>query len=191
MPRWPDDTRDRLVDAALSLFAERGYTEVTVDEIAERAGVSARTFFRHFRDKEEVLFADDDSLLPALLEAIAAPEGPQRADLLMEQALGRLAQVMEPSRAPMTVRHDIVEHEVALTGRELAKQARWQQEVAAALRARGFAGEHAEVLAAVGFALFRNALTAWLTDPAGPPLAEHVRRALPLARSALEQISTR
>ncbi len=78
MPRWPEDSRRRLVDAAIGLFAEHGFAATTVDEIAARAGVTARTFFRHFTDKEEVLFADDDALLPTLLAAIAEPEGRSR-----------------------------------------------------------------------------------------------------------------
>lgn len=195
MPRWPDDTRDRLVAAALELFGERGFAAVTIDEIAARAGVSARTFFRHFGDKEEVLFAADDELLPALLAAIAGPPGPQRADVLMAHALGTLAGVMEPTRAMLRIRQGIVDGEVALTGRALAKQARWQHEVAGALRERGFDDEHAEVLSAVGFALFRSALHAWLAEGEGEgegeSLAAHVARALPVARSALEQVSAR
>lgn len=66
MPRWPADSRERLVDAALGLFVEHGYAATTIDEIAARAGVTARTFFRHFVDKEEVLFSDDDSVMPAI-----------------------------------------------------------------------------------------------------------------------------
>jgi len=55
--RWEEDPVGRLQFAAMSLFLERGYSEVTVAEIAERAGLTKRTFFNHFSDKREVLFA--------------------------------------------------------------------------------------------------------------------------------------
>jgi AcrR family transcriptional regulator len=90
MPRWPEDSRERLVDAALALFVERGYSAVTVDDIAARAKVSARTFFRHFPDKEEVLFADDDELLPTLLTAIRHVSSDMTAEEHMNAALGSL-----------------------------------------------------------------------------------------------------
>jgi AcrR family transcriptional regulator len=189
MPRWSDGTRDRLVEAAFALFGEHGFAATTIDQIAAHAGVTGRTFFRHFRDKEEVLFAEDDALLPQLLTAIAEPEGPQQADRLMEHALTRLAEVMEPTRPMLRQRQALIEAEVPLLGRELAKQARWQQEVAGALRQRGFERGDAELLAAIGFALFRSSLRAWLDESDGTPLADHLRQALPRARTALQQVS--
>ena len=60
------------MEAAADLFTAHGYAATTIDDIAERAGVSPRTFFRHFPDKEEVLFADDDQLLPVITTAITA-----------------------------------------------------------------------------------------------------------------------
>ena len=193
MPRWPADSRTRLADAALELFSERGYTEVTVDDIAERAGVTARTFFRQFRDKEEVLFADDDALLPSLLETIAEPTGPVGAEPLMAHALARLAERMQPAREPLRRRQHVIDSDVALTGRELAKQARWQQAITEALTERGFDEGHAGLLAAVGFALFRRELHAWLADPSGEPvpLPDRVRAALPSVRTVLDARTTR
>ena len=60
MGRWEPDARDRLERAALELFVEHGFDPVTVPEITARAGLTTRTFFRHFADKREVLFADAD-----------------------------------------------------------------------------------------------------------------------------------
>ena len=56
MARWEPDSRGRLEQAALELYGERGFEQTTVAEIAERAGLTERTFFRHFADKREVLF---------------------------------------------------------------------------------------------------------------------------------------
>lgn len=189
MPRWPEDSRTRLVDAALSLFGEHGYAATTVDEIAERAGVSARTFFRHFPDKEEALFAEDDELLPLMLATIGESTGPVTAEALMQRVLGQLAEHLEPRRRELTHRQSIIDSEVSLTGRELAKQARWQQAITEALIVRGFADEHAGVLAAIGFALFSRTLHAWLADTDDATLAERLRDALPRVRSVLDEVS--
>src|ERR1700691_1963409 len=71
MARWQPDAPQRLALAALELFAERGYENTTVIDIAQRAGLTKSTFFRHFQDKREVLFGDG-SMNALLVEAIAA-----------------------------------------------------------------------------------------------------------------------
>jgi AcrR family transcriptional regulator len=186
MPRWPEDSRDRLVDASLMLFIKHGYAEVTVDQIAAQAGVSARTFFRYFPDKEEVLFADDDELLPTLLAAIhhGAPELTAEED--MARALTTLAEGLHPQRAQLASRQQIIDAHLALSGRELAKQARWQQSVMDALTARGYGVADADLLASVGFAIFRRALHSWLAETTGPNLATRIRSALPRVRTVLD-----
>src|SRR5690242_6465395 len=72
MARWEPDSRDRLAQAALELYGERGFENTTVAEIAQRAGLTERTFFRHFADKREVLFAGGVALEEALVEAVAS-----------------------------------------------------------------------------------------------------------------------
>ncbi|NKE55615.1 TetR family transcriptional regulator, partial [Lentzea sp. PSKA42] len=75
MGRWEPDARERLVRAALDLFCEQGYENTAVAQIAERAGLTKSTYFRHFRDKREVLFGGQDELLELLSGGIAgAPE---------------------------------------------------------------------------------------------------------------------
>lgn len=186
MPRWPEDSRDRLIEASLALFVERGYAAVTVDDIAAQAGVSARTFFRHFPDKEEVLFADDDELLPVLLTSIreGGPAGPAEQD--MARALTTLAEHFQPQRRYLADRQRVIDAHVALSGRELSKQSRWQQAVMEALIARGYDVADADLLASIGFAVFRRALHSWLAEPAGADLVDRVRSALPRVRSVLD-----
>src|SRR6202012_2239047 len=70
MPRNGDDVRKRLQLAALELFSKRGYEETTAAEIAAKAGVTERTFFRHFPDKREVLFDGDTAFIKALTSAV-------------------------------------------------------------------------------------------------------------------------
>ena len=190
MPRWPEDSRRRLIDAALKTFAEHGYTESTVDDIASAAGVTSRTFFRQFADKEEVLFGDDDELLPILIAAIADDSGPVAAEPHMRKALGTLAAVMEPQRAALRQRQRIIDSQISLSGRELAKQAQWQQTVTTTLIDRGFPAEQADVLASIGFALFRRSLHAWLADDGGPSLTQRIGDALTRVRSVLDVSSS-
>ena len=190
MPRWPEDSRERLVDAALALFVERGYSAVTVDDIAARAGVSARTFFRHFPDKEEVLFADDDELLPTLLTAIRDVSSDMTAEEHMNAALGSLCVVFEPQRSRLRTRQQIIDAHVSLTGRELAKQAGWQRSVTIALTEAGYAADQADLLSAIGFAVFRGSLHAWLADQTDSTLNERVSAALTGVRSVMDAVPT-
>ena len=189
MPRSPEPTRERLVEAAHALFSERGYAGVTVQEITRRAGVSQRTFFRHFPDKEEVIFADDERLLPAITAAITADHEPVGAQQLMGEVLGGLAELMAPDRDRLRARQRIVEGDLALTGRELAKQAQWQPMIAAALVERGFDPQASDLLAAVGFTLFRATLHEWLDDEGGPSLKDRLVAGLPRVREVLDEVS--
>jgi AcrR family transcriptional regulator len=189
MPRSPQPTRERLVEAAAELFTAHGYAATTIDDIAERAGVSPRTFFRHFPDKEEVLFADDDELLPVITTAITAGKEPVRAQDLMIEVLGGLADVMEPARHRLRQRQHVIDGDVALTGRELAKQARWQVAIAEALVTRGFTPHASDLLATVGFTLFRGALHQWLAEDGGPPLRDRAAASLPEVRVVLDEVS--
>ncbi|MEU4739554.1 TetR family transcriptional regulator, partial [Actinosynnema sp. NPDC023658] len=72
MSRWEPDARGRMVRAATELFAERGFEQTTAGDIAERAGVTERTFFRHFADKREVLFDGSKALERVACDAILA-----------------------------------------------------------------------------------------------------------------------
>src|SRR6202021_3265533 len=83
MGRWQPDARARLQAAALALYGERGYEETTVAEIAERAGLTERTFFRYFADKREVLFWGQDRLIELYVTTIAAaPEAAGVMDIM-------------------------------------------------------------------------------------------------------------
>lgn len=185
MPRWPENTHARLVDAAFALFVEQGYAATTVEQIAGRAGTTSRTFFRRFRDKDEVIFADDDELLPSLIASIEGDRDAADAGGMMRSALGELADRMEPERRRLRQRQRIIDQDVGLTGRELAKQARWQRSVTESLRERGFDRDDAEVLAAIGFALFTGALHEWLEHDDAATLRDHVERRFPRVADAM------
>ncbi|CAN5241070.1 TetR/AcrR family transcriptional regulator [soil metagenome] len=190
MPRWPEGSRRRLIDTSLALFAEHGYADASIRDIALAAGLAPRTFYRYFTDKEEVLFGDDDQLLPVLLDAIAGGIGPVNAERHMSAALSRLALVLEPQRETLRIRQKIIDSQVSLTGRELAKQALWQQKVTAALIERGFLPAQADLLASLGFALFRQTLHSWLADDDDRSLADRMGEALRHARTVLDVSSS-
>ena len=76
MSRWEPNARGRLEQAAAELFADRGYDQTTVADIAARAGLTERTFFRHFADKREVLFAGADALREQLVSTVAEAPRP-------------------------------------------------------------------------------------------------------------------
>ncbi|MET8401665.1 helix-turn-helix domain-containing protein [Streptomyces sp900116325] len=76
MSRWKPDARGRLEKAALELYIHQGFDATTVTEIATRAGVTERTFYRHFTDKREVLFPADNPLTDTLANATAGAPAP-------------------------------------------------------------------------------------------------------------------
>ncbi|HET6484728.1 MAG TPA: helix-turn-helix domain-containing protein [Actinoplanes sp.] len=177
MGRWEPNAQARLRQAAMELYAERGFDRTTVAEIAERAGLTERTFFRHFADKREVLFAGSSPLQELLVTstASAAPEvGPGVAvAAAFEKAAAEYFPPVEYSRQ----RQRVIDANPALQERELAKLDRVAAALAGALRARGVDGPTAALTGESGVAAFKVAFVRWITDPADRPLLGHVRTA--------------
>ena len=165
MARDEDGMRVRLQRAALELFRERGYDRTTAAEIAARAGVTERTFFRHFPDKREVLFDGEAILRAALTATIAdAPDGLGPIDTLF-RAFRSVLPLLEDNRPYSKPRHEIISSTPALHERELAKMAALADALAAALKARGVADLKAVLAAQTGMAAFVHATISWLDDP--------------------------
>ena len=173
MARNEDGARVRLQRAALELFRERGYDRTTAAEIAARAGVTERTFFRHFPDKREVLFDGEAVLRAALTTAIAeAPDGLGPLDTLF-RAFHSMVPLLEGNRPYARPRHQLISSTPALHERELAKVAALTDALASALTARGADDLKAALAARIGMAVFVHATIAWLDD-AEPSLAERL-----------------
>ncbi len=165
MARNEDDVRVRLQDAALELFRECGYDRTTAAEIAARAGVTERTFFRYFPDKREVLFDGEAKVRGALTASIAdAPDGLGPLDTLF-RAFRSIQLALEDYRPFSKPRHEVISTTPALAERELAKMAALADALAAALKARGVADLRAVLAARTGMAAFVHATTSWLDDP--------------------------
>ncbi|HYZ27714.1 MAG TPA: TetR family transcriptional regulator [Thermoleophilaceae bacterium] len=177
MGRWEPDSRGRLRQAAFQLYAERGYDETTVAEIAERAGLTERTFFRHFADKREVLFSGSDQLQEALVSAVAgAPDSVSPLDAVaagLEAVAARLPDVETARR-----RQAIVATHPDLQERELIKLASMSMALAEALRGRGLAQLPATLTAEIAMAVFRTAFERWVDKTNDRDFAQLVRESL-------------
>ncbi len=178
MARWEPDSRGRLEEAALSLYGERGFENTTVAEIAERAGVTERTFFRHFADKREVLFGGTGALLDLLVGQVAdaAPSAtPIEAVVAALQSGGALIQ---GRRDYARQRQAIIAASAELRERELIKLAALSVALAEALRQRGVDESTATLVADVGITLFRTGFERWLEDPQHLDLPQLIGEAL-------------
>ncbi len=160
-----DDVRGRLQQAGLELFRERGYDQTTAAAIAARAGVTERTFFRHFPDKREVLFEGEAVLRTLLTASIRqAPGGLGPLDTLF-RAFRSVQPALEANRPFAEPRHEVISNTPALQERELAKTTALADSLAAELKARGVADVRAALAARVGMAAFVYGVIAWLNDP--------------------------
>ncbi|MGW7260215.1 TetR family transcriptional regulator [Streptomyces sp. NPDC054834] len=166
MPRSGAEARRRLQQAALELYRERGFDQTTTAEIAARAGVNERTFFRHFPDKREVLFDGEADLRAALIQAVTeAPDDLQPVEILL-WAFRKVEGILEDNRPFAEPRLEVIAATPALRERDLAKAASLTDAVAEALRQRDVADRLAGLAARTGWAAFHQAAQAWIDDPA-------------------------
>jgi AcrR family transcriptional regulator len=142
MPRSGVEARGRLEQAALELYTEHGYEQTTTAQIAARAGLNERTYFRHFPDKREVLFG---------------VEATQQADLA--QALATVPEDVAPLAAVLQAFRSMA------PDLELTKEAALALVVAEGLRARGVPDWQASLLAQVTTAALGHAIHTWTADP--------------------------
>ena len=178
MGRWEPGAAGRLAQAALELFVERGFEQTTVAEIAQRAGLTERTFFRHFTDKREVLFAGTGPLRELLEREIEqAPAGELPIDLVAG-ALQAAAQLLQQRGDFPWRRQQVIMANVDLQERELIKLAALGAAMAGALRARGIPEPSASLAAEAGMTVFRVAFERWTAGNCEPDLAELIRDSL-------------
>jgi AcrR family transcriptional regulator len=173
MGRWEPDSRGRLQEAALALYSERGFDQTTAAQIAERAGLTERTFFRHFVDKREVLFAGTSYLEERIVAGVAgapATAGPLDAvGLGLQAGAGILSQFR---RDLARQRQAVIAANPELRERELAKLADWATSIAAALRVRGVGEPQATLAAETGMTVLRVALARWAGEEDGQDLTD-------------------
>jgi AcrR family transcriptional regulator len=176
--RWEPNARGRLEQAALELYVERGFEQTTVAEIAKRAGLTERTFFRHFADKREVLFWGAGSLeefLVASLVSAPASAAPLEAVAGALEAAGALLQ----ERREFSLRRQaVIAANAGLRERELIKLASLASALADALRRRGVRDPAASLTAQAGIAVFKIAFERWINEPGQRELPQFIRESL-------------
>jgi AcrR family transcriptional regulator len=165
VPRNGEHVRRRLQEAALALYRERGYDATTAAEIAAAAGVTERTYFRHFPDKREVLFDGEDIFSATLAQAIADVPGDVPPLKVLAQALATMLPLLELNRPFAVPRSELIAAHPALRERELAKVATVQHAATQALTARGIPPRQATLAAQVALAAFTQALNQWVPNP--------------------------
>ena len=178
MGRWQPDARARLQEAALTLYGERGYEETTVAEIAERAGLTKRTFFRYFADKREVLFWGSELLEQQMVAAIEAAPASASPLGMIGAALDAAAVRFEEVREFAGPRHQIITSSPELQERELIKAASLAAGLTRALRARGVGDTTAALAARTGTTIMGLAFEQWVKDPDQTPFQQIAADAL-------------
>jgi AcrR family transcriptional regulator len=164
MARWEPDARGRLEQAALALYAEQGFENTTVAEIAERAGLTERTFFRHFADKREVLFGGASTLQEQLVIPVAnAPDSVAPIEAVAA-GLEAAAALLQERREFARQRQAIIAASTELRERELIKLASLAVALADTLRRRGVRDPAASLTAEIAIAVFRTAFERWIDD---------------------------
>jgi len=167
----------------MDLYVERGFENTTVAEIAERAGLTERTFFRHFADKREVLFSGSAALADLLAETVAsAPESAAPIDAVAA-ALVAAGAAMQERGEWAKQRQAVISTNAELRERELIKLALLAATLAEALRRRGVKEPDASLTAEAGIAAFKVAFERWVQQPAKRNLPRLIRESLDLLKA--------
>jgi AcrR family transcriptional regulator len=178
MARWKPDSRGRLVQAAMALYGERGFDNTTVAEIAFRAGLTERTFFRHFADKREVLFAGSAEFQELLVSTVAhAPESAAPIDAVAA-GLDAIGSMLQERHEFARERASIIAANAELRERELIKFASLSAALADTLRERGLDDPAARLTAEVAMSVFRIAFERWIDERNKRPLPQLIRDSL-------------
>lgn len=178
MPRWDPQAAQRLQAAAIDLFLELGYENVTVAQVAERAGLTRRTFSRYFADKRDVLFAGSDQLPPALASAVLAADPALSPYAALVTALAGVGAALADRVAPIAAqRRAVVAASPELQERGRTKFADVADALAEALGKRGVDAANARLLASVGVAIFQCGFDRWVDDPDAAGLPMRIREA--------------
>ena len=178
MGRWEPDARGRLVRAALELYAEHGYEQTTVVEIAGSAGVTERTFFRYFADKREVLFEGAGDLQAFVVGALASASAQVPPIEAVAAAMEGAASLLQERRDFARQRAAVIAANPSLRERELLKLATLGAAAAEALHHRGVPDPGASLAAETGVTIFTIAFEQWIGDASSADFARCIRDAL-------------
>ena len=167
----------------MELYTERGYEQTTVAEIADRAGLTARTFFRYFTDKREVIFAGSDALGERLLLALDDAPATDAPFAAVITALSVVSDLIGGDLEHSRRRQTVIDANAELKERELAKLASWSHLLAGGLRRRGVGEPAASLAAETGVAVFRVAFDQWLAGSGETTLVATLHESVDQLRS--------
>ena len=181
--RKKEATREGLHEAALRLAAERGPDRVTIDDIADAAGVSRRTFSNYFSGIQEALLYREQERMRMLLDLIRARPARERAWTALTRAAFELYERVGERDPMWLAQARLVRHHPSLAGYQVAAYAALERDLAELVAARQetqdpYAQMRARLVAAAYLSALRIALQTWLDDPSGPALPEVLREAL-------------
>jgi AcrR family transcriptional regulator len=178
MGRWEPDARGRLAAAALELYRERGYEQTTVAEIAGRAGLTERTFFRHYTDKREVLFAGSSDLQDLFVEAVGGALKSAAPIDALAAGLEAVSEVFVDRRDFARSRQAVIMANPELQERELIKLATISTALAGTLREHGIAEPAASLAAEAGVAVFKVGFERWIAPGEKRDMSQLMRESL-------------
>jgi AcrR family transcriptional regulator len=181
--RWRPDARERLERAAIELFVEQGFAATTVPEITARAGLTTRTFFRHFADKREVIFAGTEAPQYATQLIADAPASLDPLAMIVEGLRELVETRFEGRRAEIRVRREIIRSDASLQERDLRKRAALREAVRLGFIARGVDPVTAALLGETGVTLLYVSIEEWLDR-------DDDRGLFPIILSTLETLQT-
>ncbi|MET7325887.1 helix-turn-helix domain-containing protein [Streptomyces sp. NPDC005549] len=184
MGRWEPNARGRLERAALELYVERGYEQTPVAEITRRAGLTERTFFRHFADKREVLFGGSGGLEELCVGAVAAAPTTATPMEAVAAALDAAAGVFEERGDLVRLRQGVIDANAELRERELTKLASLSGALADALGERGVDELTARLAAEAAIAVLKVAFRRWIDEGQEPPLRPLLAECFDILRTA-------
>jgi AcrR family transcriptional regulator len=176
-----------LEQAALDLYQERGFEQTTVAEIAERAGLTERTFFRYFADKREVLFWGQTRLQEIAVNTLASQPATAAPFNMVVAVLEAMAAAIPDRPEFIRQRQAVIALNPELQERELLKMASLTNVITALLQQRGIPGPTVKLLAETGIAVFRVAFARWVGEKEKGPrtLPQHLRETLDELKTVL------
>jgi AcrR family transcriptional regulator len=165
MVRWEPGAQQRLLAAALDLYATRGFEQTTAADIAQSVGLTERTFFRYFADKREVLFAGQELFQQVFVDGVAAaPQDASPLDAVAHALQAAASFFPDDRRTHSRQRNSIIVANPGLHERELLKMAWLSEGIAEALRRRGVGDPQATLAAETGVTVFGVAFRQWLAE---------------------------
>lgn len=190
MSRWRPNARQRLEKAALELFAKQGFAATTVPQITARAGLTTRTFFRHFADKREVLFGGDEIPEFAARLMAEAPASLDPVTLIIDGLQIAARTRFEGRREEFRARRDIIRSDEGLRERDLRKRAALSEVIRDGFLRRGVKPTTAALLAETSVTVLQVALDEWLGQDGDRPLSLIIVDAFESLRTALASAPT-